>query len=172
MTNRAVRTILTFVVAAGAACSSPTAPDALGEPVVPLSAAASSSLTTSILDLTNAERSKAGVAPVRANAQLKEAAQIQAEQNARAGRLDHIMPESKYPRPEDRLAAVGYRWSAYGENIAYGQRGAAEVMASWMGSSGHRANILSSNFTELGVGYAADSAGRMYFAQVFARPAS
>ena len=135
-------------------------------------AAEAPGLATSILDLANAERSRAGVAALHANAQLTQAAQIQAGQNASAGRLDHVMPESRYPRVEDRLAAVGNRWSAYGENIAYGQRGAMEVMASWMGSSGHRGNILNANFTELGVGYATDSAGRMYYAQVFARPAS
>lgn len=175
MTTRAARGILTFVFVAGSACSSPTAPDALGGPVLPVAAApapASSGLAAAILDLTNAERSRAGRAPLRGNDRLMQAAQIQAEQNARAGRLDHVMPESRYPRVEDRLAAVGYRWSAYGENIAYGQRGAAEVMASWMGSSGHRANILSGNFTELGVGSAPDAAGRLYFAQVFTRPAS
>ena len=40
-------------------------------------------------------------------------------------------------------------------------------MNSWMNSSGHRANILSSNFTKLGVGVAKDSNGRLYWSQMF-----
>jgi uncharacterized protein YkwD len=46
----------------------------------------------------------------------------------------------------------GYNWSWAGENIAMGQRTAEEVMNSWMNSSGHRSNILSSSFKEIGFG--------------------
>ena len=127
-----------------------------------------SGIPGSIVQLTNAERSKAGIAPFRASNQLMQAAQIQAEQMARLGRLEHELSGAKYPTPSDRLAAVGYRWQTYGENIAMGQPSAAAVVDSWMHSSGHRANILNSRFQEIGVGYARDSAGRPYYAQVFA----
>ena len=40
-----------------------------------------------------------------------------------------------------------------GENIAYGQSSPAAVVQAWMNSSGHRANILSRDFTTIGVGY-------------------
>ena len=62
-----------------------------------------------------------------------------------------------------RLEAVGYlsgglsRW-AYGENIAWGMGSRATpeaIVDAWMHSSGHRANILSRDFRELGVGYSA-----------------
>jgi uncharacterized protein YkwD len=127
-----------------------------------------SGITGSIVQLTNAERSNAGIAPFRASNQLMQAAQIQAEQMARLGRLEHELSGAKYPTPSDRLAAVGYRWQTYGENIAMGQPSAAAVVDSWMHSSGHRANILNSRFQEIGVGYARDSAGRPYYVQVFA----
>jgi len=47
---------------------------------------------------------------------------------------------------------------AYGENIAFGYSSAAEVVAAWMNSPGHRANILSPFFTEIGVSVLADAA--------------
>jgi uncharacterized protein YkwD len=58
----------------------------------------------------------------------------------------------------------------YGENVAFGQPSAREVLKSWMRSSGHRRNILEADYTELGTGYAVDRAGRPYFVQVFGRP--
>jgi uncharacterized protein YkwD len=127
-----------------------------------------SGITGSIVQLTNAERSKAGIARFRVSTQLTQAAQIQADQMARLGRLEHELSGAKYPAPADRLAAVGYRWQTYGENIAMGQSSAAAVLDSWMHSSGHRANILNSRYQEIGVGYARDSVGRPYYVQVFA----
>ncbi len=55
--------------------------------------------------------------------------------------------------PWDRMAAAGYSRNWSGENIAAGYSTAADVMTGWMGSSGHRANILSANYREIGVGY-------------------
>lgn len=54
-----------------------------------------------------------------------------------------------------RLHNFGYRWRTYGENIAYGSGSAgapAPIFKSWMNSSGHRANILSGKFREVGIG--------------------
>ena len=79
---------------------------------------------------------------LRADSRLMQAAQLHADQMARLGRLEHVLSGAQYPRPEDRLAAAGYQWSAYAENIAMGQSSAAAAMDSWMHSSGHRANIL------------------------------
>ncbi len=109
---------------------------------------------------------------LRANSRLMRAAQIHAEQMARAGQLAHVLPGAAYPRSEDRLAAAEYRWQAYGENVALGQSNAAQVLESWMHSPGHRTNILNRDFTEMGAGYAIDRAGRPYYVQVFARPLS
>lgn len=53
-----------------------------------------------------------------------------------------------------RLANAGYTgWTSAGENIAAGYASPAAVMAAWMASSGHRANILSSSYRDFGVGY-------------------
>ena len=100
------------------------------------------------------------------------AAQVHADQMARARQQAHVLPTAAYPRAEDRLAAAGYRWESYGENLALGQASPAEVVRSWMDSRDHRRNIVHPEFTELGVGYAIDRAGRPYYVQVFAIPST
>jgi uncharacterized protein YkwD len=55
--------------------------------------------------------------------------------------------------PWDRMIAAGYSYTAAAENIAAGYSSPSAVMAGWMNSSGHRANILSSNLREIGAGY-------------------
>lgn len=139
-------------------------------PESPAPGGTSSGVASTIVQLTNAERSNAGLPALRSSSRLMEAAQLHADQMARLGRLEHVLSGAQYPRPEDRLAAAGYQWSSYAENIAMGQRSAAAAMDSWMHSSGHRANILSTSVSEIGVGYARDSAGRPYYVQVFGRP--
>lgn len=59
--------------------------------------------------------------------------------------------------PWDRMVAAGYDWNAAGENIAGGNSTPVATMAQWMGSTGHRDNILSTDFRELGIGYVNDS---------------
>jgi uncharacterized protein YkwD len=153
----------------------------LGIPAVPIglraesgrSAAAAAAPTAragALVDLANEQRSRAGLPPLRANSQLMRAAQVQAEQSARARRLAHVLPDARYPRPEDRLEASGYPWRAYAENIAMGHPSASEAIQGWMKSPAHRKNLLSSTYTELGTGYATDDAGRTYYVQVFGRP--
>ncbi len=68
------------------------------------------------------------------------------------------------------MKQFGISYKAAGENIAKGQRTPAEVMKGWMNSPGHRANILSSSYTEIGVGYVTDSNGTAYWVQHFIRP--
>lgn len=150
------------------ACATPASPTEM--PEAPAPAGGTSAIASTIVQLTNAERANAGVPPLRTASRLNEAAQLHADQMARTGRLAHEISGAQYPRPEDRLAAAGYQWSAYAENIAMGQSTAAAAMDSWMHSSGHRANILSTSVTEIGVGFARDAAGRPYYVQVFGRP--
>lgn len=68
----------------------------------------------------------------------------------------HCDPDTM-TEPWDRMVSAGYSWSYAGENIAAGQTSPTAVMATWMGSSGHRGNILSEDFRELGVGHFHDS---------------
>jgi uncharacterized protein YkwD len=123
-----------------------------------------------IADLTNAERTKAGLAKVAVNSRLNTAAQLQADQLAARQLLQHEVPGAQYPMPEDRLASAGYIWQAFGENLASGYPTAADATAAWMNSEGHRANILSPVFTEIGTATATDATGRLYYVEVFGRP--
>ena len=157
-----------WLLIVASACATPASPTEVPEP--PPGGGGASAIVSTIVQLTNAERSNAGLPALRASSRLNEAAQLHADQMARLGRLAHDLSGAQYPRPEDRLAAAGYQWSAYAENIAMGQSTAAAAMDSWMRSSGHRANILSTSVTEIGVGVARDSAGRPYYVQVFGRP--
>jgi uncharacterized protein YkwD len=153
------------------ACSPPASPDDPQNVALPLpGAAAPSEVTTAVVDLTNVERTRGGLTTLTANARLMQAAQLHSEQMAQAARLDHVLPNAAYPRPEDRLTAAAYRWQAYAENVAMGQRTAAEVVNGWMQSSGHRANIMNPIYTEMGAGYARDPNGRSYWVQVFGKP--
>jgi uncharacterized protein YkwD len=63
-----------------------------------------------------------------------------------------------FTMPWDRMTAVGYAWISAAENIAAGYSTPQIVMNAWMASSGHRANILSTSYREIGVGYYHDSA--------------
>ena len=133
-------------------------------------AAAPSGRAGALVELANEHRSRAGLPPLRANAQLMRAAQTQAEQSASLGRMAHVLPGARYPRPEDRLDASGYPWRAFAENIAMGQRSTSEAIEAWMKSPGHRQNMLSATYTEMGTGVATDDSGRAYYVQVFGRP--
>jgi uncharacterized protein YkwD len=143
-------------------CRTPTAPnDEVG------TSGSTSGASNAIVDLTNAERSRAGLPVLQAEARLNQAAQLHADQLVAAGRLEHTLPGARYPRLEDRIAAVGYDWRAIGENLASGQSSAAQAVTTWMSSPGHRANIMNTTFTEIGASIAFDGGGRPYYVQVF-----
>ncbi len=124
-----------------------------------------------VADRTNATRRSAGLPALLRSVNLMQAAQLQADQMVKAGRMGHELADQPFPTLKARLAAVQYAPRAAGENIAEGQRSAGQVLTMWMDSSAHRANILSRDYTEIGTGVAAARNGRLYFVQVFARPA-
>ncbi|MFF8379109.1 CAP domain-containing protein [Streptomyces sp. NPDC015661] len=102
-----------------------------------------------VLRLVNAERAKVGCTPVRADAKLASLAGAFSADMAARGFFDHTDPDGDTPWARAEQAGVT---GMGGENIARGQVDAAAVMASWMNSDGHRANILNCDFTTLGVG--------------------
>jgi uncharacterized YkwD family protein len=117
-----------------------------------------------VVNLVNAERSKQGLKPLTINATLTKSAQAKAQDMHDKKYFDHNSPT--YGSPFDQMKQFGYKYSYAGENIAMGQKTPQEVMNSWMNSSGHRANILSPNFTEIGVGYVKDG---NYWVQQFGK---
>jgi uncharacterized protein YkwD len=127
-------------------------------------------LSDDLFDRTNTARRNAGLTGLARSVNLMSAAQIQADQMVKAGRMEHELSGQDYPTLRSRFAAVQYAARAAGENIAEGQRTPAAVVTAWMDSSKHRANILSKDYTELGTGVAMARNGRLYFVAVFARP--
>lgn len=121
-----------------------------------------------VVTITNQRRAEAGRAPLSMNNLLNSAAQAHSNDQAAMNRMTHTGSDGS--NAGQRISRTGYRWRAWGENVAYGYRDAATVMNAWMNSSGHRANILNGNFTEIGVGLAYASNGRPYWTMVLARP--
>ncbi|MFC4597437.1 CAP domain-containing protein [Cohnella hongkongensis] len=114
--------------------------------------AADSAFATQVITLVNQERAKAGLKPLAAtNATLTKMALDKAKDMYHNGYFDHNSPT--YGSPFDMMKKYGINYRYAGENIAKGQRTPQEVMNAWMNSPGHRANILSANFTTIGVAY-------------------
>ncbi|KAF3887966.1 MULTISPECIES: CAP domain-containing protein [Nostocales] len=126
--------------------SSPVATSA-PQPLSP----SNNSFIQSILDLTNAERLKAGLQPLQLSDKLNNSAQTHVQNMANKDFFNHTDPNGS--SVGDRAKASGFQYSAIGENIAAGHSTAQEVFQAWMNSAGHRANILNPVFQFLGVGY-------------------
>ncbi|MGE8000968.1 CAP domain-containing protein [Lysinibacillus sp. NPDC093190] len=104
-----------------------------------------------VVKLTNAERTKAGLAPFKTDDQLMAAAREKSQDMQSKNYFSHTSPT--FGSPFDRMKALGITYKSAGENIAQGQRTPQEVVQAWMDSPGHRANILNEKFTHIGVGY-------------------
>ncbi|MFJ7982652.1 CAP domain-containing protein [Lysinibacillus xylanilyticus] len=104
-----------------------------------------------VVKLTNAERTKAGLAPFKTDDKLMAAAREKSQDMQSKNYFSHTSPT--FGSPFDRMKALGITYKSAGENIAQGQRTPQEVVQAWMDSPGHRANILNEKFTHIGVGY-------------------
>lgn len=89
--------------------------------------------------------------PLTFNATLRCSSRLHSQDMAEQGYFDHVGLDGR--SPFDRMADVGYQGFTMGENIAAGQTSPEEVVAGWMESDGHCANIMNASFNELGVGY-------------------
>ncbi|MGA5437020.1 CAP domain-containing protein [Streptomyces cellulosae] len=118
-----------------------------------------------VVELTNRERARAGLPPLSRDPLLTTAAQAHSADMVARDFYAHTAPDGG--KPWDRAAAAGSRCRAVGENIACGQRSAAEVVRGWMNSPGHRANILKPEFTHIGVGFAGGGRAGTYWTQLF-----
>jgi uncharacterized protein YkwD len=108
--------------------------------------------------------------PLRWNAQLEQAAARHAQDMAAHAYLDHRGRDGS--SPPERVTRSGYRWRSVGENVASGQTTPRDVVDDWLRSPGHCANLMSPDFTEVGVAYAVNMKAEavVYWAQAFGRP--
>lgn len=117
-----------------------------------------------VLAKVNEERSKEGLSALTMDSTMQAYAQQRATE---------IITMFSHTRPS---GASCFEWdntdsySTQGENIAAGQRTPTEVMNGWMNSSGHKSNILNSDYTNIGIGVAQDSNGMIYWVQFFGKP--
>jgi uncharacterized YkwD family protein len=107
-----------------------------------------------VVDLTNQERAKNGLPALKVDLELSKVAREKSSDMQRNNYFSHTSPT--YGSPFDMMKQFGITYKAAGENIAKGQRSPEEVVNAWMNSEGHRKNILSANFTHIGVGYVAE----------------
>ncbi|WP_046175255.1 CAP domain-containing protein [Domibacillus indicus] len=104
-----------------------------------------------VAKLVNEERAKAGLKALELDTELSKVARAKSQDMKDKGYFSHQSPT--YGSPFDMMKQFGITYKAAGENIAKGQQTPEEVMKAWMNSDGHRKNILSTNFTHIGVGY-------------------
>ncbi|GGQ53291.1 hypothetical protein GCM10010267_15280 [Streptomyces griseorubens] len=121
--------------------------------------------TAEVVELTNRERARAGLPALSRDPLLTTAARAHSADMVARDFYAHTAPDGS--KPWDRAAAAGSRCRTVGENIACGQRSAAEVVRGWMNSPGHRANILKPEFTHIGVGFAGGGRAGTYWTQLF-----
>ncbi|MGY1842577.1 CAP domain-containing protein [Modestobacter sp. SYSU DS0875] len=126
-------------------------------------AAAGAGTEQQVLDLVNAERAAAGCPAVVADGGLAGVARAHSADMRDRDFFSHVDPDGRDPFARARAAGIEH---ARAENIAYGQPDAAAVMAAWMGSPGHRANILNCDLGTLGIGVA-QGAGGPWWTQLF-----
>lgn len=117
-----------------------------------------------VVSLVNEQRAKYGLAPLTIDSNMEKAALVRAREIQTS--FAHTRPDGSSFSTALKDAGVSYRQS--GENIAWGQRTPEEVMNGWMNSSGHRANILNSSYSRIGVGYVQNASGTGYWVQLFA----
>ena len=122
-----------------------------------------SAFVNEVIRLVNVQRNKSGLASLSADSALNSASSVRAKEIVKA--FSHTRPDGR--SCFTALSDIGYSYRHAGENIAYGQQSPSEVVNAWMNSEGHRANILSSNFTKIGVGCHSNG-GTYYWAQFFA----
>ncbi|WP_425455191.1 CAP domain-containing protein [Aquisalibacillus elongatus] len=117
-----------------------------------------------VVDLVNQERQQRGLQPLQASSELSDVARDKSRDMAENNYFSHTSPT--YGSPFDMMQQYGIDYRTAGENIAMGQRSPEQVMDGWMNSEGHRENILSSDFTHIGVGYV-EANGKTYWTQMF-----
>jgi uncharacterized protein YkwD len=151
----------------------------LAMPLVPPAASEASDVGRRVLELVNEARASPrrcgrtrfdAAPPLALSAVLQRAALDHARDMASHGKLSHRGSDGS--THAERATRAGYRWRVVGENIAAGQPAAEQVVAGWLKSAGHCANLMDPDFSEMGVAYAAaprDAKG-IYWAQMFGAP--
>jgi uncharacterized YkwD family protein len=128
-------------------------------------ASSTTTLEDQVITLVNKERTNRGLQTLTKNFQLANMARCKSQDMATKNYFSHTSPT--YGSPFTMMQNFGLHFTAAGENIAMGQPTPQAVMTAWMNSPGHRANILSPAYNQIGVGFAKSSSGVDYWTQDF-----
>ncbi len=115
-----------------------------------------------VVRLVNLQRAKNGLKELIYDWELSRVARYKSQDMKDNKYFSHTSPT--YGSPFQMMKSFGISYRSAGENIARGQATPEAVVNAWMNSSGHRANILNSSFTHIGVGYVE---GGRYWTQMF-----
>ncbi|MBO5356255.1 MAG: SafA/ExsA family spore coat assembly protein [Clostridia bacterium] len=115
-----------------------------------------------VVRLVNQERAKNGLSSLTYDWELSRVARYKSQDMKDNNYFSHTSPT--YGSPFQMMKSFGITYRTAGENIARGYKTPEAVVDGWMNSSGHRANILNSSFTRIGVGYVSNG---HYWAQMF-----
>lgn len=132
---------------------------------IPSLSVATTSVEDQVVQLVNQERARYGLNPLKSNWELARVARYKSQDMIDRKYFDHNSPT--YGTPFQMMKSFGISYRSAGENIAAGQSTPNEVVQAWMNSEGHRKNILSSTFTEIGVGYVKGVSYGHYWTQMF-----
>ena len=119
-----------------------------------------------LLNLVNRDRAANGLEPLKEDPALSALARLKSEDMNQGNYLAHESPT--YGNAANMLTEHGYEYRGVGENIAH-HRDVEKAEAAFMSSDGHRANILGSQWTAIGVGVSLDENGYVYATELFAR---
>lgn len=136
---------------------------------LPLTVVESSTFEERVVIAVNWYRAQAGLAPLTMQTPLMNAAAKYTAVMAAADEIGHDVGGTTLG---DRITAEGYVWWTCGEDVGAGYTTPEAVVAGWMNSSGHRANILNADFVDVGVGYVyeADSTWHYFWTLDLAAP--
>ena len=121
-----------------------------------------SAFEAEVVRLVNEIRVSRGLSPLTHNWELSRVARYKSQDMKNLGYFSHTSPT--YGSPFNMMKNFGISYKTAGENIAKGYSTPKQVVDAWMNSPGHKANILNSSFTEIGVGYVS---GGNYWTQMF-----
>jgi len=140
--------------------------------------ASSAAIRARVVALVNEARSRgrrcgterfAAAAPLNESSKLDDAAAGHARDMMRNDFFEHRGSDGS--EPKDRIQRAGYRHRLAGENIALGPESAEEVVAGWLASPGHCANIMEPRFEDIGVALSRGrKRGQIYWVQDFGAP--
>jgi uncharacterized YkwD family protein len=132
----------------------PQQPVTTEQPATTQTSYALSAYEQKVVDLTNQQRTNNGLSTLKIDLTLSKMAREKSRDMSVNNYFSHTSPT--YGSPFDMMKQYGITYRYAGENIAMGQRTPEEVVNAWMNSEGHRKNILSANFTHIGVGYVSE----------------